>query len=270
MSLDQEPESYETQPDQNGVKRVVEFSTNKEGQKVKITKLVKTVTYTKKVNKRVEERRKRWVKFGKCAQGGDSGLSYRGEEVHLVLGEDQRKQREQEEQEKRDKAVIDAMYQNFLQENSNRSGNTPTAVSMDPTNLPTAAWKPSWSKTGAGAPPSASTSTVQPTTEGRYVPPARRGPGRTMDSGPEERSVLHVFNISDDMTDNDLMSLFRPYGVVTRVFLVKDKYSGQSRGSAYVTFTNRPDAQRAMDELHGKGVDYLILGIEWAKPSGKM
>lgn len=72
--------------------------------------------------------------------------------------------------------------------------------------------------------------------------------------------VIRVTNISEDTTERDLGDLFRPFGSVTRLRLAKDKPTQRSRGFAFVTFTNRDDAQRAIDALQGaQCVTLLVL-----------
>jgi len=80
---------------------------------------------------------------------------------------------------------------------------------------------------------------------------------------------LRVTNLSDETTEQDLREMFGQYGTVTRVYLVRDKEHNISRGFAFVTFSNRRDAEIAMNKLNGKGWDHLILNIEWARPSNK-
>jgi translation initiation factor 3 subunit G len=75
-----------------------------------------------------------------------------------------------------------------------------------------------------------------------------------------------VSNLSEDATESDLRDLFRRFGHTSGVFLVKDRQTFKSRGFAFVTFTERQDAQAALDKLNGHGYDNLIMAVEWAKP----
>lgn len=118
---------------------------------------------------------------------------------------------------------------------------------------------------------------------GKYVPPSQRGKtgaggtladmANKMEStggGVEKRSdqnTIRVTNISEDTTEADLQELFQPFGRISRVYLAKDKETGQSRGFAFVSFVHREDAAKAMDKLQGYGYDHLILKLEWARPS---
>lgn len=108
-----------------------------------------------------------------------------------------------------------------------------------------------------------------------YVPPSMRGKEgagtgtslKTMAYDDRDHATLRVTNISEDTAEQDLQTLFSPYGDLTRIYLAKDRETMVSRGFAFVSYHNRNHAARAMAALQGHGYDHLILKIEWAKPS---
>ena len=108
--------------------------------------------------------------------------------------------------------------------------------------------------------------------KGGYVPPSMRaGVGESMRMGDSMRNrrdenTIRVTNLSEDTTENDLHDLFGPFGHVQRVYIAYDKETRESRGFAFITFTIREDAQRAINKLDGFGFDNLILRVEWAAP----
>lgn len=109
---------------------------------------------------------------------------------------------------------------------------------------------------------------------GKYVPPSMRdGANRRGDAMPssksrEELPTIRVTNLSEEVRDSDLQELFRNFGNISRVYLGKDKITGQSKGFAFISFIRRDDAARAIAGVNGYGYDNLILSVEWAKPSG--
>lgn len=109
---------------------------------------------------------------------------------------------------------------------------------------------------------------------GKYVPPSMRdGANRRGDAMPnsksrEELPTIRVTNLSEEVRDSDLQELFRPFGSINRVYLGKDKVTGQSKGFAFISFQKREDAAHAIAAVNGYGYDNLILSVEWAKPSG--
>lgn len=80
----------------------------------------------------------------------------------------------------------------------------------------------------------------------------------------EDLPTLRVSNLSDDTKDRDVQELFRSFGAVQRVFLAKNKNTGDSKGYAYVSFYNRSEAEKALKHLNGYGYDNLILQVDWA------
>lgn len=109
---------------------------------------------------------------------------------------------------------------------------------------------------------------------GKYIPPSmreganRRGESMTQSRTRDEAATIRVTNLSEDVRDSDLQDLFRPFGQIARIYLAKDKVTGQSKGFAFINFVHREDAARAIASVHGFGYDNLILTVEWAKPSG--
>ena len=59
-------------------------------------------------------------------------------------------------------------------------------------------------------------------------------------------------NIRYDATEDDLRPFFSAVGPVTNVQLVRDSYTGQSKGYGFVTFSSPLAATTAIRSLHGK------------------
>jgi len=249
-------EDNETELEEQGIKKKEEIRTLPNGKRVLVTQQIRVFPMRRTINKRIEERRKRWVKFGKCAgtTGPEPGITGVVEPVQLVLGEDERKNREREEQIKRGQKQVEDLLSMI-----ERQADTGTVA---PATDGTAIWKPRFKTEGAAKP---TTSTQTPVrSSGVYVHPRFRDPSSNR---ADETSTIRVTNLSEDTTERDLADLFRHYGEISRIFLAKDKTTGKSKGFAFINYANRTDAQNAMDALNGKGHDYLILNIEWAKPS---
>ncbi|KAM7494868.1 hypothetical protein LguiB_029477 [Lonicera macranthoides] len=107
-------------------------------------------------------------------------------------------------------------------------------------------------------------------TKGAYVPPsmgagAERPVGSDMRRRNEENSV-RVTNLSEDTREADLHELFRTFGPMSRVYVAIDQKTGVSRGFGFVNFMNKEDAERAIMKLNGYGYDNLILRVEWTTP----
>ena len=57
---------------------------------------------------------------------------------------------------------------------------------------------------------------------------------------------LYVGNLSFNATEGDLMDLFGQAGKVKDVSLIQDRFTGKSRGFAFVTMETDEDAQNAI------------------------
>ena len=45
----------------------------------------------------------------------------------------------------------------------------------------------------------------------------------------DESATIRVTNLSEDTRESDLQELFRPFGTIQRIYLAKDKVTGQSK-----------------------------------------
>src|SRR4029453_17993706 len=77
---------------------------------------------------------------------------------------------------------------------------------------------------------------------------------------------LYVGNLSFDTTEIDLQDLFAEAGTVTETALMQDKFTGKSRGFAFVTMSSAEEAQKAISLFHGKSVQGRALTVNEARP----
>ena len=63
---------------------------------------------------------------------------------------------------------------------------------------------------------------------------------------------IYVGNLSSDVKDETIRGAFESFGQVTSAKVVKDRYSGQSRGFGFVEMTTPSQAQTAIKSLNGK------------------
>ncbi|MEO6871711.1 MAG: RNA recognition motif domain-containing protein [Chthoniobacterales bacterium] len=77
---------------------------------------------------------------------------------------------------------------------------------------------------------------------------------------------LYVGNLSFNTTETDLQDLFAQAGEVSEVTLMQDKFTGKSRGFAFVTMGNEADATKAITEFNGKTVEGRPLTVNEARP----
>jgi cold-inducible RNA-binding protein len=77
---------------------------------------------------------------------------------------------------------------------------------------------------------------------------------------------IYVGNLSYDTTEDTLRTLFGEYGEVESARVITDRYTGRSKGFAFVEMSAEDAAQAAIDALNGKSVDGREIRVDKAKP----
>ncbi len=77
---------------------------------------------------------------------------------------------------------------------------------------------------------------------------------------------LYVGNLLFDVTENDLKELFEPFGQVTEIRLIMDKYTGKSKGFGFIEMPSKDEAQKAIAALNGKDMKGRAISVNEAKP----
>lgn len=77
---------------------------------------------------------------------------------------------------------------------------------------------------------------------------------------------IYVGNLPYSTEEDELRRVFEEYGNVTSAKVIKDKYSGQSRGFGFVEMSTRDEGQAAIDGLEGFELDGRRLSINEARP----
>ncbi|KAJ3194239.1 translation initiation factor eIF3 subunit g [Irineochytrium annulatum] len=255
--------SSRVEPD--GTKIVVEYRTNDDGKRVKVTSKIRTTVRKTIVNEAVA-RRKKLTKFGESRglpQGIDSDSTSFGEkqEVKFVAGK-----------------FIDAPA---VQDVKPKLGASASKIICRickgdhwTTKCP---FKDSHVPMDSGADKPAGTgfmddAAAAKTAGGRYVPPGMRGGARTEGSAPpgtrprDDLSTLRITNLSEETTETDVKDLVSRVSLTFDVkFVARDRDTNMCKGFAFVSFYSKDDADRAMQALNGYGYDNLILHVEFAK-----
>lgn len=77
---------------------------------------------------------------------------------------------------------------------------------------------------------------------------------------------LYIGNLSFTATETDLMDLFGQAGAVKEISLIQDRFTGKSRGFAFVTMMTDDDAANAISLFHGKSIGGRPLTVNEARP----
>jgi RNA recognition motif-containing protein len=77
---------------------------------------------------------------------------------------------------------------------------------------------------------------------------------------------IYVGNLSFTTTEADLKEAFQAFGEVQSASIIKDKYSGESRGFGFVEMPNKDEAEKAIAGLNGKDLKGRNLTVNEARP----
>jgi RNA recognition motif-containing protein len=77
---------------------------------------------------------------------------------------------------------------------------------------------------------------------------------------------IYVGNLARGVNESDLKETFQAFGEVASASIIKDKFSGESRGFGFVEMPNKPEAEKAISVLNGKDLKGRTATVNEAKP----
>ena len=77
---------------------------------------------------------------------------------------------------------------------------------------------------------------------------------------------IYVGNLSRDVTEDDLRQDFEAFGQVNSATVIKDRFSGESRGFGFVEIPSKNEAQTAITEMNGKDLKGRTINVNEARP----
>uniref|UniRef100_A0AC34QNJ4 Eukaryotic translation initiation factor 3 subunit G n=1 Tax=Panagrolaimus sp. JU765 TaxID=591449 RepID=A0AC34QNJ4_9BILA len=245
-----------TETSKDGIRTVTDYI--KDEQSGALTEVTATFKLIHKKVPKVVAERKQWTKFGQSANDGPGphlSTTYVAEEVQMQFT----KNRSDEEQAQvdvpipgLDRSVGTKAHCRICKANDHWSVNCPYKEIMLPNG------EEEENRAGAAA------------TGNRYVPPTQRG-DRALGMSSERRDdyTVRVTNLpeDDDNIEEELRHAFNRAGRIDRLYVARDKQTLRIKGFAFVTYTCREDAERAIEMFRGFKMGHLILKVEWTKPS---
>ncbi|KAI4339177.1 hypothetical protein MLD38_024144 [Melastoma candidum] len=250
-------------PDENGIKKVIEYKFNDEGNKVKITTVTRVRKLAKaRLSKKAVERRS-WPKFGDAVHEDVGSRLTMVSTEEIVLERPRAHGSKPEESTAAGDPLAQVGKKGAVLMVCRTCGKKGDHWTSKCPYKDLAPQSEAFVDKPSGPEPTASKSNA-------YVPPSMRG-GAVERAGTEMRrrndeNSVRVTNLSEDTREPDLLELFRTFGPVSRVYVAVDQRTGLSRGFGFVNFVNKEDAERAISKLNGYGYDNLILRVEWATP----
>jgi RNA recognition motif-containing protein len=77
---------------------------------------------------------------------------------------------------------------------------------------------------------------------------------------------IYVGNLAREVVEDDLMQAFTPFGAVKSVAIIKDKFTGDSRGFGFVEMESKEAGLAAIAGLNGKDIKGRPLTANEARP----
>jgi RNA recognition motif-containing protein len=77
---------------------------------------------------------------------------------------------------------------------------------------------------------------------------------------------IYVGNLANTVNESDLREAFQAFGEVSTAAVIKDKFSGESRGFGFVEMPNKVEAEKAISMTNGKDLKGRSAKVNEAKP----
>ncbi len=77
---------------------------------------------------------------------------------------------------------------------------------------------------------------------------------------------IYVGNLSNSATEDDLRQAFEAFGQVSNINIIKDRFSGESRGFGFVEMPTKTEAEAAIEGLNGQEINGRAVNVNEARP----
>ena len=77
---------------------------------------------------------------------------------------------------------------------------------------------------------------------------------------------IYIGNLSFDTTEDEIQQAFSAFGQVATVNIIKDKFSGESRGFGFVEMPTKAEADAAIAGLNGTELKGRTITVNEARP----
>ena len=96
--------------------------------------------------------------------------------------------------------------------------------------------------------------------------PPRRELGNRREGREADAMNIYVGNLAREATEDDVKTAFAAFGQVASVAIIKDKFSGESRGFGFVEMSSRDEAQAAIAGINGQPIRDRPVTVNEARP----
>ncbi len=77
---------------------------------------------------------------------------------------------------------------------------------------------------------------------------------------------IYVGSLSYDVTEDEVRDVFSPYGEISSISIIKDKFSGKSKGFGFVEMPNQAEAEEAIKVLNESEMKGRNIKVNEAHP----
>jgi len=78
--------------------------------------------------------------------------------------------------------------------------------------------------------------------------------------------IIYVGNLGDEVTEKQIEDLFKPFGQVSSVELLREMFTGKLKGFGFVEMPGRAHSMPAIAGLNGKDLAGRALKVNEARP----
>jgi RNA recognition motif-containing protein len=82
----------------------------------------------------------------------------------------------------------------------------------------------------------------------------------------EKEMNIYIGNLPNEVTEDDLRQAFGAFGDVASVNIIKDRFSGESRGFGFVEMANKSEAEAAITGVNGQEIKGKSVKVNEARP----
>lgn len=79
---------------------------------------------------------------------------------------------------------------------------------------------------------------------------------------------MYVGNLTFSVNEDDLKAVFSEFGEIESIKIIKDKFSGQSKGFGFVEMPSNSEADKAIKALNGSPMKGQAMKVNQANPKG--
>lgn len=80
---------------------------------------------------------------------------------------------------------------------------------------------------------------------------------------------IYIGNLAFNITEESLRSMFEAFGEIESAKVIKDRFTGRSKGFGFVEMPSNSEADQAIKALNGKFIEGRNIKVNQANPGGK-